>query len=81
MKKSIPDEDVSSIQKIYQNVDITQKELGELWQVSQPHISRILKGLRRKKDLIHVDCASNNHKFKQEFTGGPVTCNGTQIWP
>ncbi len=41
-------EDIASIKKIYQNLDITQTELAELFQISQGHLSRVIRGLRRK---------------------------------
>ncbi len=47
MKKQLTDEDIQSIRKIYTNVEVTQAELAELFHVTQPHVSRIVRGLRR----------------------------------
>lgn len=44
----LTDEDIASIKKIYENVDITQKELAEAFFISQGHLSRIVRGLRRQ---------------------------------
>lgn len=48
MQKKISDEDVASILRIKDNLDITQVELAELFGITQGHLSRILAGLRRQ---------------------------------
>lgn len=45
--KKLTDEDIASIKKIYENLDITQKELAETFLITQGHLSRIVRGLRR----------------------------------
>ena len=53
--KTISDDDILSIRRIYENTETTQKELADLFHTSQPHISRIVRGLRRK----HVSISAN----------------------
>lgn len=47
MKKKITDDDVTSILRIAENMDITQKELADMFGITQPHMSRILSKQRR----------------------------------
>jgi DNA-binding MarR family transcriptional regulator len=50
MSKTIKltDKDIVSIRKIYENMDITQKELADMFMISQGHLSRVVRNLRRK---------------------------------
>ncbi len=43
----LTDDDIASIKKIYENLDITQIELAKAFLITQGHLSRIVRGLRR----------------------------------
>lgn len=52
MRRIISDDDVASIIKIAENLDMTQWEIADAFNISQGHVSRILARQRRVKKAV-----------------------------
>jgi len=47
--EAISDEQAAEIIAIYKNTDLPQHKIGDMFGISQSHVSRIVNGLRRNK--------------------------------